>query len=247
VEGTIKLSVSQNRDSYLNTYLGGLIGNHQNGNLTRNCFKGNLKCDATREKDNPNCTVMLGGLIGQVKVDSNTRILIENNYCQAEIVANISNLSSYIGGFSAYLSNNNYLKITNSYAVSNITAEVSLPSNHNWHIAFAHTYTSGFFGYAGGWDDTNVANCWVDASISLKTNNLEGWGSFTSYDINNINYTNTFYANNRPLEADVVLVDSTRTSAAIADDFKKIDFYTNIMKWDTKIWNLVEGEYPTII
>ncbi|MBQ7335158.1 MAG: hypothetical protein IJW92_01625 [Clostridia bacterium] len=239
--GTIKIDVMQNYGTYEDTFLGGLIGNHSDGTIKQGCFNGKLMCNATREDENLNCEVVVGGFVGQATASGDEYIVIENNYCEAEISAKTSNVDFIVGGFAGCLDNNNYLMVKNSYAISTINAEAALPDDHSWMSPDAHA--AGLVGCVRGWDDINISNCWVDSNIILKTQNVTGYTGFVSYDCSDIEFSNIFYASN-VIEADEML--NTAGTPANFNDFKNLAFYVNRMKWDTEIWNLVDGEYPTL-
>ena len=104
-------------------------------------------------------------------------------------------------------------------------------------------YAAGLVGCVRGWEDLNITNCWVDSSITLKTKKLTGYAGFISHDCSNIQFSNLFYASN------VIEVDETLNTAgtpANSNDFKNLDFYVNRMKWNSEIWELTDGEYPTL-
>ncbi len=239
--GTIKIDVMQNYGTYNDTFLGGLIGDQLEGTINQSCFNGKLVCNATREDDNLNCDVMVGGLIGQATATGDEYIVIENSYCVAEIIAKTSNVEFIVGGFTGCLDNNNRLIVKNSYAISTINAEAVLPNDHNW--MFPKAYAAGLVGCVRGWDDINISNCWVDSNIILRTKNLTGYAGFVSYDCSDIEFSNIFYASN-VIEADEML-NATGTPAN-SNDFKNLVFYVNRMKWDSEIWELTDGEYPTL-
>ncbi|MBE6588558.1 MAG: hypothetical protein E7643_00125 [Ruminococcaceae bacterium] len=255
VEGKINLSFGKE------FFIGGVAGStggiaHCSSDVSINAYY-----DATHE--NGGSSQWLGGLAGYYTGNKP----IETSYSQGIIDFSVSSVvpskqpkafSARIGGLIGESSGNlttvqncySEVKISNSQnGTGTITAGgligISASAVKNCYttgdieICSSSGYAGGLLGSGGlfGTGYNNISHCWTVGDVILQ----EGEAGSIIPSQNEV--VSCYYSNTQVVVGNEIVKNGT---PAHIDDFKKIDFYSNRMEWDTDIWCLIEGEFPRL-
>ena len=222
-EGTVKnLGVENLTVLNSSTKSGGLVG--ENSGIVNNCYVSGTVSSSGYISN-------VGGLVGvNLGEISNCFAL-----CDVSVTAT-SNSAGFAGG----LVGENSGHISNCYASGNIKATSEeyaaygggLVGHQDWYTNSEATITKCFAtgkvqvtakksAWAGGiigWTNGDIVNCWyADMNFTVK----EGYS--TSYEPTNIHGAET-----------------------TASTLKTINFQMQTLGWNTTVWNLVDGQLPTL-
>jgi len=89
-----------------------------------------------------------------------------------------------------------------------------------------------------------VKNCFATGTVYCDTDSdfSNGSASTIGTDAEEV-LENCYYLNSLNITGDEIIKNGTPASM---DDLKNIAFYENRMPWDTEVWVLVDGQYPTL-
>ena len=223
------LSSSLNQASYTTSaysavsYAGGLIG--YNTNSVSNCY-------AT----------------GSVSASSRMRF----DYHSPQATSHFT--KSYAGGLIGYNTSN----ITNCYALGDVTAN----SEFTWAYLTGDCSDAGpHASYAGGLVGYNassrtISNCFAMGNVTASSTYIDVTTTALSYaggvvGLNDGTITNCSRYSGQKFS--VIVAETSKTSATNSlgtsrtlTVLQSSNFYINTLKWDMDVWNIVEGEYPTL-
>ena len=227
-------ATSSNADAYA----GGLVGYNYNSGIANSYAMGDVS--ATSSDDNADAYA--GGLVGY-----NDRGTITNCYATGDVQATYSlsppvpNVSpdAYAGGLVGY---NDRGTITNCYATGDVKASATASSSN--------AYAGGLVGYN---DRGTITNCYatgdVSATVSQKyyayVGGLVGYNNDQDAIQNCYRYSNQIFS----WRAGLTTVERATNALGTAKDLetlKSLSFHASMLGWDSTVWNIVEGEFPTL-
>lgn len=206
--------------------VGGLSGSAYALSVTQCCTNGNSIMTIYDGNENAGYSSLnTGGLIGQLSGKSS----VDNSYSTMSMVLKwdkdhgLSVTGGLIGDCST-------TKIQNCYSIGSME------------IFSCESAAGGLVGSCSGVD---INNSYTTSNISIKSGSgkvatvstVDGWSIADS------NFVNCFYSSEQNLIGDETIRNG---NPATTNDLKSIKFYTNIMLWNNDIWNIVNGEYPSL-
>lgn len=210
---------------YLYSYVGGLVGNDNFGDYS-NSFS-------------------------NLEINNKVECI---NYYRSYINSYLYNFAyaySYVGGAIGKTTGG---KMQQSYSSSCILSDTSAKANYDYshfrNAAYTYSYVGMLVGYATtdstntniincfGSSDSFIANASVDAYKSDYYTLVNNYGGLCGNDTN-ITVDNCYRYSN--IDSNINL--GTSTSLA---NLKSVNFITNNLGWDTSIWLLENGKYPSL-
>lgn len=241
-------------------YAGGLVG-YNSGNIATSYATGYVASRSYNYSSNATlkywAVCYAGGLIGY---NYNT---VTNSYATGNVSAyarmrfdyssamDTDNYStSYAGGLIGY----NRSSITNCYALGNVTSSSELASmygNSNSSDAGPHaSYAGGLIGY----NNSTISNCFAVGNITISSTipdliastSLGYAGGLVGINNGTITMCSRYSG-----QTFSVTVSGTYSSNSLGTSrnlsvLQSSSFYNSTIKWDSNVWNIVDGEYPTL-
>ena len=231
--GDVKASATASSSK---AYAGGLVGYNDRGTIT-NCYAtGDVSATASQKN---HAYAYAGGLVGYNDIGT-----ITNSYATGDVQATYSlsphvpnaSASANAGGLVGY---NDRGTIANSYATGNVSAtSFNVVAN-----------AGGLVGYNIG----EIMNCYatgdVSATVSQKyyayVGGLVGDNNDQDAIQNCYRYSNQIFS----WRAGLTTVERATNALGTAKDLetlKSLSFHASMLGWDSTVWNIVEGEFPTL-
>ena len=215
--------------NYAKSYIGGLIGSDQSGEYDY--------------------------AYSNTEIVNNTYLI--NYYRDNYDYGNWSDLSSYVHFAYAYsyigglIGESNLSIISDAYSSSNIismtSSQANYTSNHYVNEAETYSYVGGLLGNTNSLNPT-ITNSYASNESFVVTAEVDAYNSGYYTIVNN--YGGLVGTENVTLDncyrysgTDSNIELGTPTSLA---NLKSVNFITNTLGWDTEIWLLENGKYPTL-
>ena len=242
--------------------IGGLIGFNYSYALEKAYATGDVTITNTDEKattSNYLIDCKAGGLIGR------TSGSVTNAYASGNVTAVAysdaeARVDAYAGGLIGYITdsqlNSEYsekVTVANTYASGDVSLTVrAVSGNHT-------SYPAGLIAYL---DYAKVSRSFATGNV-VRTMNTEGGGCYISPLVGkNVpgaqrKVDGCYVAKGRKLTTTI----GTETSETLSEeypiygqipnfielaDLQKVSFYTGSLVWSTDVWNMADGEYPTL-
>ncbi len=220
-QGTI--SVVSARD----IYVGGLVGKNLGGSIDASSAAGSVMAESTyAEEASSHCYAYVGGLVG---FNQGT---VANCYAVSSVGGSAAFYGTDVGGFVG----RTIMPVTNCYAAGNVIA--SCMGNE--------TVSAG--GFAGR-INTTVEGCYATGNVTVAAKGdyaVGGFGGSVSGTL-----TECYRASEQIFW--VMQVGATYHTATNEDgvgtpfaDMNTADFHKTTLGWDEAVWNLADGEKPTL-
>ena len=268
-EITVNIDSSQTyKQITLKSYVGGLVGSSSyikysrcftSGKLSNTVLKDNYINDWSSSENINYASSYMGGLIGSdqsgeynhiysnIEMVNNTYLI---NYYSSYYSDDYSKAYaySYIGGLIGESSSS---VISEAYSASNInsvtTSKANYYSVHVRNVALTYSYVGGLIGNTNSLNPT-ITNSYASNESFVVTAEVDAYNSGYYTIVNN--YGGLVGTENVTLDncyrysgTDSNIELGTPTSLA---NLKSVNFITNTLGWDTEIWLLENGKYPTL-
>ncbi len=223
--------------------VGGLIGKNYVGTIANSYSVGTVYGSSTGDyNDSTFGSCNVGGLVGVSGcADRTKRSIIENCYTTTTVTALAINDDCNAGGLVGTLHKG--IEINCSYSTGTVTANSAATQDYK------KSYVGGMAGYIysdyfSSLRKVFIQDCWTISEIKLETSNGNGYAGPIIGNDASWSFANCYNIDENSVIADHLTQGGT---PANSNDFKNIAFYQNRMPtWDSKIWNLTDGSYPTL-
>lgn len=219
--------------SFEELHIGGLCG-RCNDNAVSACFSiGTVSLTMLKntQENSEAYEAYIGGLVGL-----SSGAAVANCYASVNVNASGSSLYAHAGGLLGTLQRGN---VSSCYSTGNVSMDCSHSGDA---AALIGEIETGFF--PDVMRTIFVKDCFAVGNV--QCNSADGFngyantiGACTRDDI----VTNCFYRSDMVITGDQVGKNGTPAGQA---DLTNIAFYTNRLLWNTEIWNIADGIYPTL-
>ena len=213
----------------ISPYIAGLVADSTD-NIVSECFsKGSISFIMSQDEFEIN-ELYMGGLIGE-----SSEVDIANCYSTVDVTASaIRNNVCQVGGLLGKMAKGS---VKSCYATGN----VSLNCRENGYAGALIGYIRADY-FSSVMSKISVSDCFTIGNVFCKTEDLDGVAASIGQNADEV-VTNCYYLSEQVLTGDWIAKDG---SPASQTDLKNIMFYTNRMPWDTEVWDLIDGNYPTL-
>ena len=218
---------------------GGIAGaNYGSTGLIKYCYAtGDVTASASSAERG--CSVKVGGLVG----DNYEGAVITDCYATGNVIG-VSELSSagvYAGGLVGY----NHDDILNCYATGDVSATALSGS--------ASVYAGGLLGYLSASNSNGrVKYSYATGNVSAISNSTSSTstacaGGLIAYEsITFVNYS--YRCSGQIVTATINSAEGTihKNNLKSLETIQTVSFHTDTLLWDSSIWNIRSGAYPTL-
>ena len=208
-------------------YVGGIAGSVV-GNITTSTASSTVSYTSTSSYSSK--TAYVGGLVGRAY---SSFTLISNCYSLGSVTVDTTFVNAYVGGLVGELAN--YAKIQCSYSTASVSAKGG-----------EYVYAGGLVGRAVS--SSTVKNSYATGDVSAESDKTIQLGGLAAY----VENTNASISNSYRLETQTITANGEAKAGSAIGDIISAEllnsgaFYTETLTWDTSIWNIADGKYPTL-
>ena len=177
---------------------------------------------------------------------------VKNCYSEGSAYAGTSSTGAYTDSFSyagGLIGSSSGGSVINCYSTASATAN----TNGNSATEKSDSFGGGLIGRC---ENTEVANCYATGSVSASANHNSGYcahvyagGLIGSYTETNT-YRNNFRSEDQQITA--TLKDEATSATTFEGATKSVSeictasFHTSTLGWSTDVWQLSDGQFPTL-
>jgi len=221
--------ISKGNQAKISGGIGGAVGAATNpSEVYRSCSDGRIDLNVERGE------TYIGGFIGVFGGSCR----ITDCYSQVKINASLNKGKEcmFIGGFVAQCEEKGRLK--NCYSSGDINCESSLGTIQTGGVVAAIS------GYISDDESAVIYNCCAIGDIVAKGGNNSSYRIATAASFENQGFlSNCFYNSDQTITGSKIENNGT---PATLKDMKSTKFYTDILGWDSTVWQFKDGELPTL-
>ncbi len=225
----ISIIADINSENRLECYLAGITGYSSKNSITQCCSKGSISLTTDLFAN-----LHMGGLVGSSYMSD-----IANCYSTVDVSASVMNGHGavyYAGGLLGNMEKGN---VKSCYSTGNVSLNCPELGYAGALIGYIRAdYFSSVMSTISVSDSFAIGN----VHCNCKTENPEAISATIGQNADKV-ITNCYYLANQVITGDKIVKDGT---PANQNDLTNIAFYKNRMLWDSDIWNLKDGTYPTL-